>query len=187
MTKTVKWAAGLAGLLFIGWLLFGFFGIQALFMNKVVDEPTSDISNTQTPLAAPTTDTTSSGTALPTSTSPRLIAEGNFQQGDSTYTIKGKATVTEQNGLRTVSLTDFDVTNGPDLFVYITSATDANNPTVKKAVKDKRFVSLGALKGNRGNQTYTIPADVELNDQSIVTIWCKRFSRNFGAASLQIR
>lgn len=187
MTKTLKWTAGLVGLLFLGWLLFGFFGIQALFMNKVVNEPTPDVSNTQTQLAAPTTGATSSDATLPVSTSPRLIAEGNFQQGDSTYTIKGKATITEQNGVRTVSLTDFDVTNGPDLFVYITSATDANNPTVKQAVKDLRFVSLGTLKGNRGNQTYTIPADVELNDQSIVTIWCKRFSRNFGAADLQLR
>jgi hypothetical protein len=185
MTKTLNWIASLVGLLFLGWLLFSFFGVQALFMNKVVDEPTPNVSNTQTQLAPPTTGATSSDAIPPTS--PRLIAEGKFQQGDSTYTIKGKATITEQSGIRTVSLTDFDVTNGPDLFVYIVSAADAKNPTVKQAVGEKRFVNLGTLKGNRGNQTYTIPADVELNDQSIVTIWCKRFSRNFGAASLQIR
>lgn len=186
MTKTLKWIIGLIGLAFLSWLLFGFFGIQALFMDKVVDEPIPDISSIQTQPVASTTTTTSRDPIITTSSSPRFVAEGAFQQGDSTYTIKGKVAVTEKDGVRTVSFTDFDVTNGPDLFVYIVSAADAQNATVKQAVGEKHFVNLGTLKGNRGNQTYTIPADVELNDQSIVTIWCRRFFRNFGAADLTL-
>lgn len=187
MSKTLKLSAGLIGVVFFGWLLFGFLGIQALFMDKVVDEPIPDISTVQTQPTVATTATTSNNAITPTPVSARLIAEGVFEQGDSTYTIQGKATITEQGGIRTVSLTNFDVTNGPDLFVYIVSAPDAKNSTVKEAVGEKRFVNLGTLKGNRGNQTYTIPADIELNDQSIVTVWCRRFSRNFGAADLDMR
>ncbi len=188
MTQTTKWVGSLIALAILGWLLFGFFGVQALFMDKTVNDPLPQIQDTST---QPTIISTSSAPvpAVPiveVSPSSRLIAEGSFQQGDSTYTIKGKALVTEQDGVRTISLTDFDVTNGPDLFVYIVSAANTENTTVKNAVGEKRFVNIGALKGNRGNQTYILPAEVELNDQSTVTIWCRRFFRNFGAADLKL-
>lgn len=44
-------------------------------------------------------------------------------------------------------------------------------------------MNLGELKGNIGNQTYTIPEGIDL-ENVVVSIWCERFSRNFGMASL---
>ena len=40
------------------------------------------------------------------------------------------------------------------------------------------------MKGNIGDQNYEIPATVDLANYRTVTIWCKRFSVNFGSAPL---
>lgn len=175
------------GLAVLGWLLFGVFGIQALFYDKTVNEEVPDVvmkeeMSPTTTVPVVTSTTTTVPAVLPNV--PKILARGTFGQGDNTYTISGKATVTEQNGVKTLSLTDFSVTNGPDLFVYIVRAPSADNKTVKDAAEAGLFVNLGALKGNKGNQTYTLPPGVELGDNTIVSIWCRRFSRNFGAAQL---
>jgi len=39
--------------------------------------------------------------------------------------------------------------------------------------------------GNRGDQNYDIPASVHLAKYRTVTIWCRRFSVNFGSAPLR--
>ncbi len=182
----------------VTWLLLGFFGVQALFMDRTVNEevpllvaplevpPSSSTTTPQTPTASNDIIHATSTPALPPPIAARLLAQGSFQEGDRTYTIHGKATVSEQDGIRTLALTDFDVTNGPDLFVYIVSAQDVQNETVKNAVREKRFMNLGGLKGNRGNQTYLIPPEVTLDDQSVISIWCRRFFRNFGSADLRL-
>jgi len=64
-------------------------------------------------------------------------------------------------------------TNGPDLYVYL--STD-------KAASD--FVNLGRLKGNMGNQNYEIPQGTDLDKYDTVLIWCKAFSVLFGSAEL---
>ncbi|MCK9361291.1 DM13 domain-containing protein [Patescibacteria group bacterium] len=180
--KSQKMIFVLVGLLaagFLVWLLFDFFGIQALFINKTVDESVPGIV---------TSTSTAPSAKLPAGYSgPLVIADGTFEQGDSAYSIKGKATITEENGVRTLSLTDFDVSNGPDLFVYLVRASDAKNLTVKDAVGKGAFVNLGALKGNQGNQTYILPDGLELDGEYVVSIWCKRFFRNFGSAELSFR
>ncbi len=188
------------GIALVAWLLFGFFGIQALFMDRVVDEPIpmpmmiptstlpalpNTVSSSTIPQANKPARTTTTTTTT-TTTGPQLIGQGSFQQGDSTYTITGKAMITEQNGKRTLSLTDFDVTNGPDLFVYLVTADGSENQLVKTAVSEQKFINLGVLKGNRGNQTYNIPSDIMLNEQTLVTIWCRRFARHFGSADLTL-
>jgi hypothetical protein len=161
------------------WLLFGYLGIQALLMNKTVDEA---VPSVVTSLA------TQPAAKLPAGLiGPLIIADGEFEQGDSTYQIEGKATITEENGKRTLSLTDFDVTNGPDLYVYLVRSPNSENQAVKDAVGAGNFVSLATLKGNKGNQMYEVPADIELNDGYVVSIWCKRFFRNFGSAELNVR
>jgi hypothetical protein len=49
---------------------------------------------------------------------------------------------------------------------------------------DGAYVDLGRLKGNRGDQNYPVPADVDLGRYRSVTIWCDRFNVSFGAAAL---
>jgi len=65
--------------------------------------------------------------------------------------------------------------------VYLVAANDASDSdTVKKA----GFLELGSLKGNFGDQNYELPADLDLAKYRAVTIWCKRFSVNFGTVAL---
>ncbi|SCL13618.1 Electron transfer DM13 [Micromonospora inyonensis] len=50
---------------------------------------------------------------------------------------------------------------------------------------DGRWVELGRLKGNRGDQAYRIPAGTDLTGLTSVSVWCKRFAVSFGAAPLE--
>ena len=85
------------------------------------------------------------------------------------------------SGKKTLRLTNFETSNGPDVHVYLVATQDAkDNDTVTKA----GFVDLGSLKGNIGDQNYELPANADLAKYRAVTIWCKRFSVNFGTAPL---
>jgi hypothetical protein len=51
-------------------------------------------------------------------------------------------------------------------------------------VKRAAFVDLGTIKGNIGDQNYALGSDLDLSKYRTVSIWCKRFAVNFGAAPL---
>ena len=71
-------------------------------------------------------------------------------------------------------LEDLKVTNGPDLYVYLSTDKSASD-----------FVNLGKLKANNGNQNYNIPPHTDLTKYDTVLIWCKAFSVLFGSAELK--
>jgi hypothetical protein len=52
-------------------------------------------------------------------------------------------------------------------------------------VKNAGYVDLGSLKGNIGDQNYDVPQELDLSKYQAVTVWCNRFSVNFGTAPLQ--
>jgi hypothetical protein len=108
------------------------------------------------------------------------LASGLFHSG--AHETKGMATVFQlADGRKTLRLTNFATSNGPDVHVYLVAAQDAkDNDAVTKA----DFVDLGTLKGNIGDQNYELPANADLAKYRAVTIWCKRFSVNFGTAPL---
>jgi hypothetical protein len=108
------------------------------------------------------------------------LASGQFHTG--AHETKGMATVFQlADGKKTLRLTNFQTSNGPDVHVYLVAAPDAkDNETVTKA----EVVDLGSLKGNIGDQNYELPANADLSKYRAVTIWCKRFSVNFGTAPL---
>ncbi|MDR6226754.1 DM13 domain-containing protein [Desmospora profundinema] len=111
---------------------------------------------------------------------PRLLAQGEFY--DVAKSAEGKASIYElEDGSRTLRLTDFETSNGPDVHVVL---VDQLNAADNETVKNAELVYLGKLKGNKGDQNYEIPEDVDLNSFPTVSIWCKRFAENFGAASL---
>jgi hypothetical protein len=70
------------------------------------------------------------------------------------------------SGRRVLTLTDFETSAGPDLRVRIGDA------------------DLGALKGNRGDQQYDVPKDLDPRGDT-VRIWCRAFSALFGSAELR--
>ena len=112
--------------------------------------------------------------------STTALASGNFHT--VAHDTKGTATVYElPGGRRTLRLTNFETSNGPDVRVYLVAAADA---TDSDTVKQAGFVEVAALKGNVGDQNYDLPADVDLDKYKAVTIWCRRFGVNFGTAPL---
>src|SRR5215204_2831688 len=108
------------------------------------------------------------------------LASGQFHSG--AHETKGVATVLQlAEGKKTLRLTNFETSNGPDVHVYLVAANDAkDNDTVTKA----GFVDIGTLKGNIGDQNYELPASIDLGKYRAVSIWCKRFSVNFGTSPL---
>src|SRR5262245_51947979 len=96
---------------------------------------------------------------------------------------EGTATIYQlATGTRELRLTSFRTSNGPDVHVYIVAADDAKDVA---AVEKAGFVDLGVIKGNIGDQNYALANDLDLGKYRAVSIWCKRFSVNFGAAALR--
>jgi hypothetical protein len=86
------------------------------------------------------------------------------------------------DGTRILRFTNFTTSNGPDVHVYMVASDDAKDiATVQQA----GFIDLGVIKGNVGDQNYAIGGDLDLDKYRAVSIWCKRFSVNFGAAALR--
>jgi hypothetical protein len=121
--------------------------------------------------------TTSPDTAA--STEPLELARGEFVSLD--HGTSGTARVLElADGSRIVRLEGLDTSNGPDLFVYLST----NAASGDEGAFDDDVVNLGRLKGNQGDQNYDLPADVELARFVSVVVWCDRFDSAFGAADL---
>jgi Electron transfer DM13 len=111
---------------------------------------------------------------------PAPVLAGPFHNG--AHDTSGTASIYRaDSGSQILRLTNFKTSNGPDVHVYLVAANDASdNDTVTQA----GFTDLGSLKGNEGDQNYEVPAGVDLAKYRAVTIWCKRFSVNFGTAPL---
>jgi hypothetical protein len=111
----------------------------------------------------------------------KVLAKGQFHNAEKAG--KGTATVyLLANGKRFLRLTHFKTDNGPDLHVRLIAADDAKDTA---SVAKTKYVEVAKLKGNKGNQNYELPADVDLGKYRVVSIWCNRFSVNFAAAPLK--
>ncbi|MFI9202409.1 DM13 domain-containing protein [Streptomyces sp. NPDC053048] len=113
----------------------------------------------------------------------RTLATGELISHEHTTT--GKVRILQlPDGTRTLRLENLDTSNGPDLRVLITDAPVKEGRAGWHVFDDGAHVSLGKLKGNKGDQNYALPADVDLNRYGSVSIWCDRFDVSFGAAAL---
>jgi hypothetical protein len=115
----------------------------------------------------------------PASDRPRnvLLARGGFEP--VAHSVTGTATaIRRAGGGNVLTLTGFEVDNGPDLRVYLVAGPARDESEVED------FEDLGALKGNKGDQQYDIPRGLDLGRYSTVVIWCRAFSVNFARAPL---
>ncbi len=112
----------------------------------------------------------------------KVLASGTFTDADAAHSGSGSATIFEgSDGRRTLRLADFEVTNGPDLEVWLVAAADI---TQSSDVANSEWLALGQLKGNIGDQNYDIPADADLSKYNSVVIWCEQFGVLFSPARL---
>ena len=93
--------------------------------------------------------------------------------GDGIHDATGDAMVLNIDDTQYLRFENFQSTNGPDHYVYLSTDEQASD-----------YVSLGRLKANMGNQNYEIPTNVDLAKYNKVLIWCQAFSVLFGSAAL---
>jgi hypothetical protein len=154
-----KWKiaiSALAVILFVAWYAFR---PERLFINQRVQE------------AMPVVNGTSKIEA---------IESGMFY--GVAHPTEGTATIYRMaDGALMLRFTNFTTSNGPNVHVYLVAA---NEPKDNEAVQRAAFIDLGPIKGNIGDQNYALGSDLDLTKYRAVSIWCQRFSVNFGAASL---
>ena len=101
----------------------------------------------------------------------QIIKTGTFE-GLAGHKAEGDAKIIEVNDLTFLRFENFEVTNGPDLRVYVTQ--DGNI---------KEGIHLEKLKGSKGDQNYSLDGiDVEV--YNTVIIYCQPFGVYFGQAEL---
>lgn len=112
---------------------------------------------------------------------PILERSGNFNGADAMHQAEGLAGHYRlPDGGELLRFERFMVTNGPDLAVYL---VEHPNPTSAADVT-AGFYSLGKLKGNKGNQNYALPDDLDATQFGSVVVWCELFGVLFAAAPL---
>lgn len=181
---------GLVALAGLAWLAFGWFEVQALWIDDEVDEAapvfesgagTEPTATTTPPSAGEVAGDSAQEPVAPTTTVPviRTVARGQF--AGRTHPSEGTASVlTDGSPQRFLRFTEFATDNGPDVDVYLSTAA----PDADEQALDDDVVSLGDLKGNIGDQNYEIPPEVDLDRYNTVVLWCVRFSVAFGTAPL---
>lgn len=103
----------------------------------------------------------------------RLLGSGAFEGVDG-HDASGKASLIEiDGGGQVVTFDDFEVTQGPDLRVYLVRGD---------SVSGDNFIDLGPLKAEKGRFQYEL--DVDAGEYDHVFVWCRAFSTGFGRAPL---
>jgi len=152
-----------------------------LFTDRTVDEalPTFAAPTTPDPSGSPAAST-------PTTEPPPqnvLLASGmiishEHQSSGSAHLIR------LADGRVQLALENLATSDGPDLHVWLTDQPVIEGTAGWHVFDDGRYVELGPLKANNGNQVYDVPPGTDLTGLISVTIWCKRFAVSFGAARL---
>ena len=110
------------------------------------------------------------------------LRSGQFTAIDGLHRGDGTATVYRQpDGTFVLRLDPFKVTNGPDLYVYL-SAEPA--PTDGAQLRQAGALEVARLKGNVGSQNYALPTNIDLSQFRSVVIYCKQFNVVFSTAAL---
>lgn len=117
-----------------------------------------------------------------TLTEADVVARGDFRDADRAHKGQGSAALVRlPDGRHEVQFTGFQVTNGPDLEVWLSAHPD---PESSADVKENVWLSLGQLKGNVGDQAYAVPEGTDLAGFNSVVIWCEQFGVLFSPAAL---
>ncbi|MGJ8726432.1 MAG: DM13 domain-containing protein [Roseibacillus sp.] len=96
-------------------------------------------------------------------------------------TINGTWTISDKGGKKQISLKGFKTATAPDLKIFL-SPSSISAVTSKNATKGA--VLVAKLKSSKGDQTYTLPAGIDLSKYKSVIIHCEKYSKLWGAGKL---
>ena len=182
MKSWLKWLLGLAAMVAI---TLGAFWFQPwrLFTNVEVVEALPS----QTASASAKTSPSESEEELAEPEAPPepvVLLEGSLISHE--YETSGLVQVLQlPDGSRVLRLEGLETSDGPDLEVWLSDAEVVPGFAGWHLFDDGEYFSLGKLKGNLGDQNYEIPAELDLERFSSMSIWCVRFAVSFGAAELE--
>ena len=170
-----RWSLAAVGVALVAFV-FVWFQPHLLFIDETVNEPVPVAEGDAPP-------ETSSGPAEGSEPAPApeemTLLAGDFRRLE--HATSGRAVVIElADGRRFLRFEDLETSNGPDLRVYLSEIPASDD----WFAYGERYVDLGALKGNIGNQNYEIPDDVDLSRFESAVIWCRKFTVGFGVAPL---
>jgi len=100
-----------------------------------------------------------------------ILKSGTFE-GLAGHNAEGIAKIIQVNDMSFLRFEKFQVTNGPDLRVYITPDGDVKNG-----------IHLEKLKGSKGDQNYSLDG-IDVSVYDTVVIYCQPFGVYFGQAQL---
>ena len=151
-----------------------------IFTSSTVVE---DIPAVATPAASPAVGSQEPPAAPPAVAVPRELATGQLISHE--HASSGTVKILElPDGSRILRFEGLDTSDGPDLRVWLTDAPVIEGLAGWHVFDDGAYLDLGALKANKGDQNYDIPAATVLEDYTSVSIWCARFTVSFAAAEL---
>ncbi|MEU8431479.1 DM13 domain-containing protein [Streptomyces sp. NPDC029216] len=122
-------------------------------------------------------------TGTPSPGGPVTVAQGAFISHEHTTTGTVKI-IRLPDGTHTLRLEGLDTSSGPDVRVWLSDAPVKEGREGWGLFDDGQYVNLAKLKGNKGDQNYPLPPDLDWSRYASVSIWCDRFDVSFGAAAL---
>jgi hypothetical protein len=105
----------------------------------------------------------------PISPVAQLLYTGNFEP-TSGINVSGEARILSENNNYKLELSNFSISDGPDLKVYLSKSSSPND-----------FVTLGNLTSAR---IYAIPQNIDFEQYNHVLIHCQQYNHLFAIAAL---
>lgn len=110
---------------------------------------------------------------------------GTFS-GKTGHQVSGTVTLLEDEDGYHLQFENYQQTQGPDVYVYLTPSSDPDKTREIEAGR-KILIDGGAESGEstkEGTFVQRLPSDIDGEQYDGVAIWCDQFSVPFGAASL---
>ncbi|WP_395399261.1 DM13 domain-containing protein [Arthrobacter sp. UC242_113] len=180
-TRKRRWLIGAAVGAVVLALGLALFKPWLLFVDVRVDEQLPTVAASS---AAPSaTAKPSSGTSTTAPAGPVQLAVGSLISHEHATT--GTVRIIQQpGGKRVLTLENLDTSNGPDVHVWLSAADVVEGTAGWFTAGSAEYFDLGVIKGNKGNQVYALPDELDLARFQSVDLWCVQFSVSFGAAQL---
>jgi hypothetical protein len=102
------------------------------------------------------------------------IASGKFKGASGHATSGSVSIVKTANGLQVVLGDDFKFDGAPDAKVGFGKSGEYDSNS-----------QIDILRSNNGQQTYTVPASLNIESYDEVYIWCKQYNVSLGVAKIK--
>ena len=116
----------------------------------------------------------------------KVLTKGTFMSGEQPT--HGGLIIVDDEGTPIIELGhDFQTENGPDLAIVLHQAANPLTTTQPPAYRLKHgdYVEIASLKSHRGQQRYSIPAAIILDNYNSIAIRCRKSDATFGVASFE--